>query len=80
MRQRKIYWTGIKKNQISWEEYEVEYNELIKRRNVSDLFKTKYLKYDNVLLLCSEPTPVCCHRRLLAEALSKESGDKIVHI
>lgn len=69
-----------KKNQISWEEYEVEYNELIKRRNVSDLFKTKYLKYDNVLLLCSEPTPVCCHRRLLAEALSKESGDKIVHI
>src|SRR5699024_9941478 len=35
-----------KKNQISWEKYEAEYNELIKRRNVLDIFKTKYCKYD----------------------------------
>lgn len=69
-----------KKEQISWEKYEAEYNELIKRRNVLDIFKTKYLKYDKVLLLCSEPTPECCHRRLLAEALNKELGDRIVHI
>ncbi len=71
---------GYKKNQISWEKYEVEYNELIKRRNVTDIFKTEYRKYDHVLLLCSEPTPEHCHRRLLAEALSKETGDKVVHI
>src|SRR5699024_10472054 len=69
-----------KKNQISWEKYEAEYNELIKRRNVLDIFKTKYCKYDKVLLLCSEPTPECCHRRLLAEALSEDLGYRIVHI
>ena len=65
---------------MSWEEYEVEYNKLIEKRNVVNIFKTRYLKYDNVLLLCSEPTPECCHRRLLAEFLSKELGEKIIHI
>ena len=69
-----------KKGQITWAKYEIEYKELIKRRNVLDIFKTKYRKYDKVLLLCSEPTPECCHRRLLAEALSEELGDRIVHI
>lgn len=69
-----------KKEEISWEQYEVDFNELIKKRNILDIFKTKYLKYDKVLLLCSEPTPECCHRRLLAEALSKELGDKVIHI
>lgn len=69
-----------KKEQISWENYETEYNELIRKRNVVDIFKTRYLKYDKVLLLCSEPTPECCHRRLLAEFLSKELENKIVHI
>lgn len=69
-----------KKEQISWEEYEVEYNELIKKRNVLDIFKKKYLDYDKVLLLCSEPTPECCHRRLLADFLSGELGNKVIHI
>lgn len=69
-----------KKGQINWENYENQYIELISKRNVVDIFKTKYLKYDKVLLLCSEPTPECCHRRLLAEFLSKELENKIVHI
>lgn len=69
-----------KKGQMSWEEYEVEYNKLIEKRNVVNIFKIRYLKYNNVLLLCSEPTPECCHRRLLAEFLSKELGEKIIHI
>lgn len=69
-----------KKGQISWEKYEEEYNDLIKKRRVFDVFKTKYPKYDKVLLLCSEPTPECCHRRLLAEALYEELGEEIIHI
>ena len=69
-----------KKEQISWEKYEVEYNELIKKRNVLNIFKQKYSIYDKVLLLCSEPTHECCHRRLLAEFLNEELGIEVIHI
>ena len=69
-----------KKEQISWDKYEVEYNELIKKRNVLNIFKQKYSIYDKVLLLCSEPTPECCHRRLLAEFLNEELGVEVIHI
>lgn len=69
-----------KKEQISWEKYEVEYNELIKKRKVLNIFKQKYSIYDKVLLLCSEPTPECCHRRLLADFLNEELGIEVIHI
>ena len=71
---------AYKKNDITWAEYEVRYNELIACRRVAYDFKKNYEKYSNVLLLCSEPTPECCHRRLLAEYLSKELGGNIIHI
>lgn len=76
----KLILDNYKKNIICWAEYEVEYNELIKRRRVSDIFKDKYENYERVLLLCSEPTPENCHRRLLAEYLEKELGYGIKHI
>lgn len=69
-----------KKEQISWEKYEVEYKELIKKRNVLNIFMQKYSIYDKVLFLCSEPTPECCHRRLLAEFLNEELGVEVIHI
>ena len=69
-----------KKEEIDWKKYENEYNALITKRNIIEIFKGKYLKYDKVLLLCSEPTAQYCHRRLLAEYLSNELGDKIIHI
>lgn len=71
---------GYKKEQLSWEEYEKKYNKILMERNVAEIFKSKYLKYDKILLLCSEPTPECCHRRLLAEYLSKEMKNTIIHI
>lgn len=71
---------GYKKEQLSWEEYEKNYNEILMERNVVEIFKSKYIKYDKILLLCSEPTPECCHRRLLAEYLSKEMKNTIIHI
>ena len=76
----KMILDNYKKNVICWSEYEVEYKKLIKRRKVSDIFKEKYEKYEKVLLLCSEPTPEYCHRRLLAEYLEKELGYEIKHI
>lgn len=76
----KMILDNYKKNVICWSEYEVEYKKLIKRIKVSDIFKEKYEKYEKVLLLCSEPTPEYCHRRLLAEYLEKELGYEIKHI
>ncbi len=77
----KLILDNYKKNVICWSEYEVEYNELIKRRRVVDIFKDKYEdKYEKILLLCSESTPEKCHRRLLAEYLEKELGCVIKHI
>ena len=42
----KLILDNYKKNIICWAEYEVEYNELIKRRRVSDIFKDKYENYE----------------------------------
>lgn len=69
-----------KKKNISWEEYETQYNELLFNRNVLGDFQKKYSKYSKILLLCSEPTPEHCHRRLLAEYLSNALGCNIIHI
>lgn len=71
---------GYKKGKLTWEQYESEYNKLIRKRNVVEIFKNKYHKYENILLLCSEPTPECCHRRLLAEYLCNELKHTVVHI
>lgn len=76
----KMILDNYRKQVISWSEYEEEYNKLIRRRRISDVFKGKYENYERVLLLCSEPTPENCHRRLLAEYLEKELGCAIKHI
>ena len=71
---------AYKKGDISWEEYEVQYNDLISGREVEESFKKKYSSYNKVLLLCSEPTPEQCQRRLLAEYLSEKLVADIKHI
>ena len=76
----KMMLDNYKKQIISWSEYEEEYNQLINRRKVSDIFKDKYRNYERVLLLCSEATSENCHRRLLAEHLERELGYVIKHI
>ena len=68
----KMILDNYKKQIISWSEYEEEYNQLINRRKVSDIFKDKYRNYERVLLLCSEATSENCHRRLLAEHLERK--------
>ena len=72
---------AYKKQQISWEDYVVQYNALIEKRDVEDIFRTKYLEFNRILLLCSEPTAEKCHRRLLAERLMDCISDiQIIHI
>ncbi len=54
---------GYKKKKIPWEEYEGRFLELLKRRQAEKTVSFKEL--ENACLLCSEPTPEHCHRRLV---------------
>ena len=65
--------------QITWAEYEAEYLNLLDMRKISQ--KIDIEKLHENCLLCSEHTPEKCHRRLLAEYLSKSRNDiQIIHL
>lgn len=61
----------FKSKKISLEQYEKTYSDLIKSRKGLEHFVKNYSKLDNVCLLCSEDKPAGCHRRVLAELLTK---------
>jgi uncharacterized protein (DUF488 family) len=64
---------------ISWQEYEIEYLNLLDMRHVAQ--KTEIEKLHENCLLCSEHTPEKCHRRLLAEYLKHVKNDvEIIHL
>jgi uncharacterized protein (DUF488 family) len=64
---------AYKKNLIDWNQYEERFVPLIEKRGVIPSFAEKYTHYDKVCLLCSEPEPSHCHRRLIAEMLLREN-------
>jgi len=70
------------KKPITWAEYEIRFARLIRNRKIKTLVKPVGL--NRACLLCSEPTPENCHRRLVAEYLRDKWSDRaaveIVHI
>ena len=72
--------SSYKKGEITWDQYVLVFQNLIEKRKMVDYFSKHYAGYDRVLLLCSEPTPEKCHRRLLAEAFRNELGCEIEHL
>lgn len=58
--------------EITWDEYETIFNDILERRGVHKRFLNRFKKYEKVCLLCSEPTPEKCHRRLVAEKIRTE--------
>lgn len=60
---------NYKKKIISWDEYVAQYIPLMQKRNAVRKFIEQFGKYKSVCLLCSEPTPEYCHRRLLSEMI-----------
>ncbi|CAN5612260.1 hypothetical protein BH24CHL1_BH24CHL1_18240 [soil metagenome] len=72
--------TNYKKNGASWDDYTRDFLRLMDERKVDEnvdraLFATA------TVLLCSEPTPENCHRRLVAEYLQSKWGNvNIVHL
>ena len=62
-----------KKNGGDWAVYEREFVDLMARRQVEN--KVPHRLMDGSCLLCSEPTPEHCHRRLVAEYFRDRWGD-----
>lgn len=70
----------FKDNKISWDEYEVQYIDLIHHRNIANILLPEEVQ--NACFLCACKTEHQCHRRLLAEYLQREWRQpvEIVHL
>lgn len=73
---------NYKKGNVTWVEYEKEFAETMERRRIKEYIATQYGKYTNsgICLLCSEPTPEKCHRRLVAEYFKDVFKAEVIHI
>jgi len=70
---------AYKKKGIDWNEYVNRFSKLINKRKIENEIKAEEL--NNAVLLCSEPTPEQCHRRLVAEYLKEKFGNiEIKHL
>lgn len=68
-----------KKNGGDWPTYERKFLDLMGSRHIES--KVDPYLLDGACLLCSEPTPHHCHRRLVAEYLKDKWGDvEIQHL
>ena len=71
---------GYKKKRISWGEYEQRFKKLMADRKVEEVIDKDLFNVPAVLL-CSEPKPDKCHRRLVAEYLKEKWGETtIIHL
>ena len=69
-----------KKRKGSWQDYETQFLRLMEERCIEHALDRSLLDRPTVLL-CSEPEPDCCHRRLVAEYLRERWGNiEIVHL
>jgi uncharacterized protein YeaO (DUF488 family) len=60
----------FKDSKISWDEYEVQYIDLINHRNIANILDPD--EVHEACFLCACKTEHHCHRRLLAEYLQRE--------
>lgn len=73
---------AYKKRLITWDEYVIQYEVLINTRDELSGFTKRFSGFQRICLLCSEPTPEHCHRRLLADMIVEASRQaiEIIHI
>jgi uncharacterized protein (DUF488 family) len=64
---------AYKKNGGDWHAYERKFVDLVRSRKIESSVSRELLS--GACLLCSEPAPHHCHRRLVAEYLSDSWGD-----
>ena len=71
--------TSYRGGDITWDEYEERYLELLAEREVTR--ELERALFADAVLLCSEDTPERCHRRLAAEYLQRHWDDvEIIHL
>ena len=72
--------TAYRKRLINWEAYAGEFLALMSERRIEQGID-RSLFADPTVLLCSEPTAVKCHRRLVVEYLAEKWGElEAVHL
>lgn len=69
--------SGYRKKEVSWEEYEKVYRELMEARGSCRHFLSRFAQYEKICLLCSEASPERCHRRLAAEMIADSSDGTV---
>lgn len=71
-----------KAKKISWEDYVLQFDELMDIRKINEYIEVKYsnVPYDNICLLCSEEKPTNCHRSLVANHFNYVLGGNIIHL
>lgn len=70
-----------RKGEIDWERYTKEFAATMYERRIKDYMRESYAAEQIICLLCSEPTPECCHRRLIAEYFEQVfEGMEIIHL
>lgn len=68
-----------KKQRGTWETYESQFLDLMRERRIEEVVPQEVIA--DGCLLCSEDTPLHCHRRLVAEYLDQHWGAvEIVHL
>jgi hypothetical protein len=65
---------AYKKAKGSWQDYEKKFLDLMSERKIEEKVDRSLFAVPSVLL-CSEPTPENCHRRLVVEYLQEKWGD-----
>lgn len=68
---------SYKKEGMSWQEYEHQFVSLMAQRQIESVLDRGFFQ-ERTVLLCSENSAACCHRRLVLEYLNTKWGN--VHI
>jgi uncharacterized protein (DUF488 family) len=64
-----------------WPAYEVKFQQVLAMRPVADALSDIAARFKRPCLLCAEPEPSHCHRRLVAEAFVRlDPGLKVEHL
>ncbi|MCD6029197.1 MAG: hypothetical protein K0S78_1371 [Thermomicrobiales bacterium] len=64
-----------------WERYVPRFEALMDARGIPATLDQSLFAAKTCCLLCSEPTPERCHRRLVAERLAREWGEiEVIHL
>jgi uncharacterized protein (DUF488 family) len=66
---------AYKKEKGDWDIYQGRFMELMARRKIEQHVKAEMI--EGACLLCSEPTPHHCHRRLVCEYLNDRWGGRL---